>query len=144
MNFVLRQHQPVIWSEWEGLKNDKLLCLNFCKENWLSNYFLHVGYWETLLQQLTTFMARARLKEFHQAMLRKKLDDLKKQVKKIIADFLLQHCYNNYDNVIIIIIIPFKVLKLCISISFNTTLLHVVCMLIDLIYTFLSFINSLY
>ncbi|XP_029202325.2 splicing factor Cactin-like [Acropora muricata] len=44
-----------------------------------------IGYWETLLQQLTTFMARARLKEFHQAMLRKKLDDLKKQ-KSEMAD----------------------------------------------------------
>lgn len=38
-----------------------------------------IGYWETLLHQLKMFMARARLREFHQVMLRKKLDDLKRQ-----------------------------------------------------------------
>lgn len=38
-----------------------------------------IGYWETLLHQLKAYMAKARLREFHQAMLRKKLDDLKKQ-----------------------------------------------------------------
>ena len=39
-----------------------------------------LGYWETLLHQLKAYMAKARLREFHQSMLRKKLDDLKKQV----------------------------------------------------------------
>ncbi|XP_078377222.1 splicing factor Cactin-like isoform X2 [Oculina patagonica] len=38
-----------------------------------------IGYWETLLHQLKAYMAKARLREFHQAMLRKKLDELKKQ-----------------------------------------------------------------
>jgi len=41
------------------------------------------GYWETLLHQLKAYMAKARLREFHQTMLRKKLDDLKKQVRLI-------------------------------------------------------------
>ena len=39
-----------------------------------------LGYWETLLHQIKAFMAKARLREFHQVMLRKKLDELKKQV----------------------------------------------------------------
>lgn len=38
-----------------------------------------IGYWETLLHQLKAHIARARLREFHQTMLRKKLDELKKQ-----------------------------------------------------------------
>ena len=41
---------------------------------------LLAGYWETLLHQLKAHIARARLREFHQTMLRKKLDELKKQV----------------------------------------------------------------
>lgn len=41
------------------------------------------GYWETLLHQLKGYMARARLREFHQVMLRKKLDELKKQVRMV-------------------------------------------------------------
>ena len=48
------------------------------------------GYWETLLHQLKMFMARARLREFHQVMLRKKLDDLKRQVKQSLPNML--HC----------------------------------------------------
>jgi len=43
------------------------------------------GYWETLLHQLKAYMAKARLREFHQTMLRKKLDDLKKQVRLIFS-----------------------------------------------------------
>ena len=39
-----------------------------------------VGYWESLLQQLKAHMARARLRDRHQAMLRKKLFQLKQEV----------------------------------------------------------------
>jgi hypothetical protein len=38
-----------------------------------------VGYWESLLQQLNAHMARARLKAKHQAMLRRKLWQLKQE-----------------------------------------------------------------
>ncbi|KAK3727991.1 hypothetical protein QZH41_015937 [Actinostola sp. cb2023] len=38
-----------------------------------------IGYWESLLQQLQVFMAKARLKERHQKMLREKLVQLKQQ-----------------------------------------------------------------
>lgn len=44
-----------------------------------------IGYWETLLHQLKVYMARARLREFHQVMLRKKLDDLKKQKSEMAS-----------------------------------------------------------
>ncbi|VDO94157.1 unnamed protein product [Soboliphyme baturini] len=40
---------------------------------------IDVGYWETLLGQLKAHMARARLRERHQAMLRKKLERLKQE-----------------------------------------------------------------
>ena len=39
-----------------------------------------IGYWEALLQQLRAHMARARLRDRHQAMLRKKLFQLKVEV----------------------------------------------------------------
>ena len=39
-----------------------------------------IGYWEALLQQLKAHMARARLRDRHQAMLRKKLFQLKVEV----------------------------------------------------------------
>jgi hypothetical protein len=38
-----------------------------------------IGYWESLLQQLKAHMARAQLKDKHQAMLRKKLFQLKQE-----------------------------------------------------------------
>ncbi|KAL5482224.1 hypothetical protein EMCRGX_G022521 [Ephydatia muelleri] len=38
-----------------------------------------IGYWESLLQQLKAHMARARLRDKHQAMLRKKLFQLKQE-----------------------------------------------------------------
>ena len=40
-----------------------------------------IGYWEALLQQLRAHMARARLRDRHQAMLRKKLFQLKVEVR---------------------------------------------------------------
>ena len=39
-----------------------------------------ISYWEALLQQLKAHMARARLRDRHQAMLRKKLFQLKVEV----------------------------------------------------------------
>ena len=39
-----------------------------------------IGYWEALLQQLKAHLARARLRDRHQAMLRKKLFQLKVEV----------------------------------------------------------------
>ena len=58
--------------------------------------FILQGYWESLLQQLKAYIARARLKERHQKKLRRKLDELKNQVngvafileKKILSLFL--------------------------------------------------------
>ncbi|CAH3023461.1 unnamed protein product [Porites evermanni] len=44
-----------------------------------------IGYWETLLHQIKAFMAKARLREFHQVMLRKKLDELKKQKSEMAS-----------------------------------------------------------
>jgi hypothetical protein len=38
-----------------------------------------VGYWESLLSQLRAFMARARLRERHQEVLKKKLAQLKEE-----------------------------------------------------------------
>ena len=38
---------------------------------------IDIGYWETLLQQLKAFMAKARLKERHQKFLKTKLNELK-------------------------------------------------------------------
>lgn len=38
------------------------------------------GYWETLLQQLKAFMAKARLKERHQKLLKSKLNEMKMEV----------------------------------------------------------------
>ncbi|XP_062888841.1 splicing factor Cactin isoform X2 [Mobula hypostoma] len=40
---------------------------------------LDIGYWETLLQQLKAYMARARLRERHQDVLRQKLYKLKQE-----------------------------------------------------------------
>eukprot|EP00795_Rhopilema_esculentum_P006206 gene6206-11611_t len=40
---------------------------------------IDIGYWESLLQQLKAFIARAQLKERHQQKLREKLAELKKQ-----------------------------------------------------------------
>lgn len=38
---------------------------------------LNMGYWESLLQQLRALMARARLREHHQHLLKQKLIQLK-------------------------------------------------------------------
>ena len=46
-------------------------------------YYTFSGYWESLLQQLKAFIARAQLKERHQQKLREKLAELKKQVCKL-------------------------------------------------------------
>jgi len=40
---------------------------------------IDIGYWESLLQQLKAYIARARLRERHQSKLRQKLDELKNQ-----------------------------------------------------------------
>ncbi|XP_063312688.1 splicing factor Cactin-like [Pelobates fuscus] len=40
---------------------------------------LDIGYWESLLQQLRAYMARARLRERHQDVLRQKLFKLKQE-----------------------------------------------------------------
>jgi len=42
---------------------------------------IDVGYWESLLEQLKAFMAKARLKERHQIFLKKKLSELKLEAK---------------------------------------------------------------
>lgn len=42
---------------------------------------IDIGYWESLLSQLKAHMARARLKERHQQVLKQKLETLKKQVR---------------------------------------------------------------
>lgn len=44
-----------------------------------------IGYWETLQHQLKAHIARARLREFHQTMLRKKLEELKKQKSEMAS-----------------------------------------------------------
>lgn len=44
------------------------------------NAAVDIGYWEALLQQLRAHMARARLRDRHQAMLHKKLFQLKVKV----------------------------------------------------------------
>ena len=49
----------------------------------MSSLYLQ-GYWESLLQQLKAYIARARLRERHQSKLRQKLDELKNQVSSII------------------------------------------------------------
>lgn len=43
-----------------------------------------ISYWEALLQQLRAHMARARLRDRHQAMLRKKLFQLKVEVSCVL------------------------------------------------------------
>lgn len=49
-----------------------------------------ISYWEALLQQLRAHMARARLRDRHQAMLRKKLFQLKVEVVYMLV-MLLDH-----------------------------------------------------
>ena len=41
---------------------------------------IDIGYWESLLGQLKAHMARARLKDRHNKVLKEKLDKLKKEV----------------------------------------------------------------
>ena len=43
----------------------------------------YIGYWESLLQQLNAYMARARLKEQHQEKLKRKLASLRQQVRGV-------------------------------------------------------------
>ena len=66
---------------------------------------IDIGYWEALLQQLKAHMARARLRDRHQAMLRKKLFQLKVEVvhqlvlvTQIMLLFLLQEVSSSAAN----------------------------------------------
>ena len=43
-------------------------------------YFISIGYWESLLQQLKAHTSRTRLRERHQEVLRQKLFKLKQEV----------------------------------------------------------------
>ena len=43
------------------------------------------GYWESLLQQLNVFMAKSRLRENHQKLLKEKLATLKREVNLFIS-----------------------------------------------------------
>lgn len=43
------------------------------------------GYWESLLQQLNVFMAKSRLRENHQKLLKEKLATLKREVSLFIS-----------------------------------------------------------
>uniref|UniRef100_UPI00358FB89A splicing factor Cactin n=1 Tax=Myxine glutinosa TaxID=7769 RepID=UPI00358FB89A len=64
----------------KGKSYGQLQALNAQIENKiLSGQALDIGYWESLLQQLRAYMARARLRERHQAVLRQKLFKLKQE-----------------------------------------------------------------
>uniref|UniRef100_A0A8C4R183 Splicing factor Cactin n=1 Tax=Eptatretus burgeri TaxID=7764 RepID=A0A8C4R183_EPTBU len=64
----------------KGKSYGQLQALNAQIENKISSgQALDIGYWESLLQQLRAYMARARLRERHQAVLRQKLFKLKQE-----------------------------------------------------------------
>ena len=51
-------------------------------------YLLPAGYWESLVQQLKAHMAKTRLRERHQEVLRQKLFKLKQEVCYIDNDIM--------------------------------------------------------
>ncbi|XP_071844797.1 splicing factor Cactin-like isoform X2 [Apostichopus japonicus] len=64
----------------QGKTHSQLVALqNQINERIKSGSAVDIGYWETLLQQLSSHMARARLKERHQDRLRNKLAILRQQ-----------------------------------------------------------------
>ena len=67
--------------KWQQRETFKLAAVKVLKNETQYLSLLLIGYWETLQHQLKAHIARARLREFHQTMLRKKLEELKKQVK---------------------------------------------------------------
>jgi len=62
----------------KGKTHSQLLLLQTqMKERIKSGGSIDVGYWETLLQQSEAYVAKARLKETHQKLLKKKLEEIK-------------------------------------------------------------------
>lgn len=62
----------------KGKTHAQLLILQSqMKERMKSGGSIDVGYWESLLQQSDAYVAKARLKETHQKLLKKKLEEIK-------------------------------------------------------------------